>query len=99
VVPESPTAQGSPVEEQQQLKDHDIEDKANEEYPPPSDTKDEKMYQFSLAGFELCWSTWASPPPQVQDQGSPASRAGGVQSHHRNLLRIQSPLQTQGTSF
>jgi hypothetical protein len=40
VVPESPTA-----EEQQQPKDHDIEDKANEEYPPPSDAEDEKMYR------------------------------------------------------
>jgi hypothetical protein len=45
VVPESPTAQGSAVEEQQQPKDHDVEDKANEEYRPPSDTEDEKMYQ------------------------------------------------------
>jgi hypothetical protein len=44
VDPESPTAQDSPAEEQQQPKDHDIEDKANEEYPPPSDAKDEKMY-------------------------------------------------------
>jgi hypothetical protein len=38
-------AQGSPVEEQQKLKDQDVEDKANEEYPPPSDTEDEKMYR------------------------------------------------------
>jgi hypothetical protein len=38
-------AQGSPTEEQQQLKDQDVEDKANEEYPPPSDTEDEKMYR------------------------------------------------------
>jgi hypothetical protein len=45
VVPESPTAQGSPAEEQQQPKDHDVEDKANEEYPPLSDTEDEKMYR------------------------------------------------------
>jgi hypothetical protein len=45
VVPESPTAQDSPAEEQQLLKDHDIEDKANEEYPPPSDADDEKMYR------------------------------------------------------
>jgi hypothetical protein len=44
VVPESPTAQGSPAEEQQQPKDQDVEDKANEEYPPLSDTEDEKMY-------------------------------------------------------
>jgi hypothetical protein len=67
VVPESPTAQDSPAEEQQQPVDHDIEDKANEEYPPPSDAEDEKMYrdemrwspsgsklQFSPADFELC---------------------------------------------
>jgi hypothetical protein len=45
VVPESPTAQGSPAEEQQQPKDQDIEDKANDEYPPLSDTEDEKMYR------------------------------------------------------
>jgi hypothetical protein len=44
VVPDSPTAQNSPTEEQQQPKDHDIEDKASEEYPPPSDAEDEKMY-------------------------------------------------------
>jgi hypothetical protein len=44
-VPESPTARGSPAEEQQQSEDHDVEDKANEEYPPPSDTEDEKMYR------------------------------------------------------
>jgi hypothetical protein len=37
-------AQGSPAEEQQQPKDRDVEDKANKEYPPPSDTEDEKMY-------------------------------------------------------
>jgi hypothetical protein len=45
VVPKSPTAQDSPAEEHQQPKDHDIEDKANEEYPPPSDAVDEKMYR------------------------------------------------------
>jgi hypothetical protein len=45
VVPKSPTAQGSPAEEQQQPKYHDVEDKANEEYPPPSDTEVEKMYR------------------------------------------------------
>jgi hypothetical protein len=44
VVPKSPTAQDSPAEEQQQPKDHDIEDKANEEYPPQSDAEFEKMY-------------------------------------------------------
>jgi hypothetical protein len=31
--------------EEQQPEDHDTEDKTNEEHPPPSDTKDEKMYQ------------------------------------------------------
>jgi hypothetical protein len=45
VVPKSPTAQDSLAEEQQQPKDQDIEDKANEEYTPPSDAEDEKMYQ------------------------------------------------------
>jgi hypothetical protein len=45
VVPESLMAQDSPVEEQQQPKDQDIEDKANEEYPPLSDAEDEKMYR------------------------------------------------------
>jgi hypothetical protein len=63
VVPESPTAQDSPAEELQQPKDQDIEDKANEEYPPPSDAKNEKMYRDAdEVSFELCWSTWASPP-------------------------------------
>jgi hypothetical protein len=45
VVPESPTAQDSPAEEQQQPEDHDTEDKTNEEHPPPSDTEAEKMYR------------------------------------------------------
>jgi hypothetical protein len=45
VVPESPTAQDMPTEEQQQLGDHDTEDKTNEEHPSPSDTKSEKMYR------------------------------------------------------
>jgi hypothetical protein len=45
VVPESLTAQDSPTEEQQQPEDHNIEDKTNEEHPPPSDTEDEKMYR------------------------------------------------------
>jgi hypothetical protein len=45
VVPESPTVQDSPAEEQQQPEDHDIEDKTNEEHPPPSDTEAEKMYR------------------------------------------------------
>jgi hypothetical protein len=37
VVPESPAAQGSPAEEQQQPKDQDMKGKDNEEYPLPSD--------------------------------------------------------------
>jgi hypothetical protein len=34
-----------PAEEQQQPKDQDVEDEANEEYPPPSDAEGEKMYR------------------------------------------------------
>jgi hypothetical protein len=45
VVPESPTAQDTPAEEQQQPGDHDTEDNTNEEHPPPSDTESEKMYR------------------------------------------------------
>jgi hypothetical protein len=44
VVPEGPTAQDSPVEEQQP-EDHNTEDKTNEEHPPPSDIEGEKMYR------------------------------------------------------
>jgi hypothetical protein len=44
VVPESPTAQDSPAEEQQP-EGHDTEDKTNEKHPPPSDTESEKMYR------------------------------------------------------
>jgi hypothetical protein len=44
VVPESPTAQDSPAEEQQP-EDHGTEDKKNEEHPPSSDTEPEKMYR------------------------------------------------------
>jgi hypothetical protein len=45
VFPKSPMTQGSPTEKQQQLEDHDLEDMTDEEYPPPSDTEDEMMYQ------------------------------------------------------
>jgi hypothetical protein len=45
VVPESPTAQDSPAEEQQQPEDQDTEDKTNEEHPPPSDTEAKMMYR------------------------------------------------------
>jgi hypothetical protein len=44
VVPESPTAQDSPAEEQQP-EDHGTEDKTNKEHPPPSDIEPEKMYR------------------------------------------------------
>jgi DNA-binding transcriptional LysR family regulator len=44
VVPESPTAQYLPAEEQQP-EDHGTEDKTNEEHPRPSDTEPEKMYR------------------------------------------------------
>jgi hypothetical protein len=47
VVPESPMAQDSPAEEQQQPGDQDTEDKTNEEHPPPSDTEAEKMYRVA----------------------------------------------------
>jgi hypothetical protein len=45
VIPESPTTQDSPVEEQQQPGDHDTEDKTNKEHPPLSDIESEKMYR------------------------------------------------------
>jgi hypothetical protein len=44
VVPESPTAQDSPAEEQQ-LEDPGTEDKTDEEQLPPSDTEPEKLYR------------------------------------------------------
>jgi hypothetical protein len=44
VVPESPTAQDSPAE-QQQPEDPGIEDTIDEEQPPPSDTEPEKLYR------------------------------------------------------
>jgi hypothetical protein len=44
VVPESPTAQDLPAEEQQP-EDHGTEDKTDEEQPPPSDTEPEKIYR------------------------------------------------------
>jgi hypothetical protein len=74
VVPESPTAQDSPAEEQQP-EDPGTNDKTNEEQLPPvipnrrSCTEmltrwspSELNLRSSPAGFELCWSTWASPP-------------------------------------
>jgi hypothetical protein len=70
VVPESPMAQGSPAEKQQQPKNHDVEDKTDEEQPPSSDMENEKMYRDAVEvgslgaeapvpaySFELCWNT------------------------------------------
>jgi hypothetical protein len=65
VVPESPTAQNSPADEQQP-EDHGTEDKADEEQPPPSDTEPEKMYRdadevesFGAESPILAGSLWA----------------------------------------
>jgi hypothetical protein len=79
VVPESPTAQGLPAEEQQP-EDPGTEDEMDEEQLPASDTEPEKLYRDAMrlspselnlrslpAGFELCWSTWASPPLPVTE--------------------------------
>jgi hypothetical protein len=70
VVPESPTAQDMPAEEQQQLEDHNTKDKTNEEHPPraiPKTRRCTKMLtrwspsgpnlRSSPAGFELSWNT------------------------------------------
>jgi hypothetical protein len=45
VVPESPTAQDSPTEGQQQPGGHDTEDKTDKVHTPPSDTEVEKLYR------------------------------------------------------
>jgi hypothetical protein len=113
VVLESPTAQDSLAELQQQPEDHDTEDKTNEEHPPPSDTKDEKMYRDAdevesfggrISDPHRQASSFAGTPRHhhhspVQDQGSPTFRASRVQGHRRDFLRIQDPLLTQGTSL
>jgi hypothetical protein len=113
VVPESPTAQDSPAEEQQP-EDHGTEDKTYEEHPPPSDTEPEKMYRDAdevesfgaespiLASQQT--SNFTGAPRHhhrspVQGQGSPTFRASGVQGHRRDFLRIEDPLLTQGTSL
>jgi hypothetical protein len=66
VVLNSPTAQDSPAEEQQQPGDHDTEDKTNEEHRPLSDTEAEKMYQdadevesFGAESLILAGRLWA----------------------------------------
>jgi hypothetical protein len=45
VGPESPTAQDTSAEEQQQPEDRNTEDKTNKEHPPLSNTEDEKIYR------------------------------------------------------
>jgi hypothetical protein len=85
VVPESPTAQDSPAEEQQP-EDHDIEDKTNKEHP--------SRQALSFAGTPR-----HNHRSSIQDQGSPAFGASRVQGHRRDFLQIQDPLLTQGTSF
>jgi hypothetical protein len=100
VVPESPTAQDMSAEEQQP-EDHGTEDKANKEHPPRAILNPRRCTEMltrwspsglnlrsSPADFELCWSTWASPPLPVQGRGSPAFRASGVQGHRRDLFWI-----------
>jgi hypothetical protein len=95
-------AQDSPAEEQQQLGDHDTEDTTNEEHPSPSDTEAEKMYRdadevesFGAESPILAGRLWAllehlgiTTAPPVQDQGSLVFRAGRVQGHRRDFLRI-----------
>jgi hypothetical protein len=66
LIPESPTAQDSPAEEQQQPRDHDTEDKTNKEHPSPSDIESKKMYQdadevesFGAEALALAGRLWA----------------------------------------
>jgi hypothetical protein len=66
VVPESPTAQDSPTEEQQQPGGHDTEDKTNKEHAPPSDTEAKKLYRdadevesFGAEALVLAGRLWA----------------------------------------
>jgi hypothetical protein len=63
VVPGSPAAQGTPIEEQQQEEVHDVnnEDKKDEEYSPLSDTEGEKMYKDA----EEMESYGAEPPVPI----------------------------------
>jgi hypothetical protein len=88
VVPESPMAQNSPGEEQQQPRDHDTEDKTDEEHPPPSDTEAEKMYRdadevesFGAESLNLTGRLWAllehlgiTTAPQYRIKKVPRSR-------------------------
>jgi hypothetical protein len=94
VVPESPTAQDSPAEEQQP-EDHGTSDKTDEEEPPPSDTEPEKMYRDadeveSFGAESLILTGTGITDVLVQDHGSPA---------YRDFHQIQDPLPTQGTSL
>jgi hypothetical protein len=73
VVPESPTAQDLPAEEQQQPEDHDIETRPMKSTLPRVILKPRRCTEMltrssplelnprlSPADFGLCWSTWAS---------------------------------------
>jgi hypothetical protein len=81
-------AQNSPGEEQQQPRDHDTEDKTDEEHPPPSDTEAEKMYRdadevesFGAESLILTGRLWAllehlgiTTAPQYRIKKVPRSR-------------------------
>jgi hypothetical protein len=112
VVPESPTAQDSPAEEQQP-EDHDTEDKTNEEHPPPSDTKPEKMYRVAdevesfgaesliLAGRlrALLEHLGITTTPGYRIKEVPGSGRVEFKAITEIFFRIQDPLPTQGTSL
>jgi hypothetical protein len=111
VVPESPTTQDTLAEEQQP-EDHNTEDKTNKEHPPLSDTEDEKMYRDAdevesfgaespiLAGrlralLEHLGITTA-PWYRIKE----VLHLGRVEFKViAEILRIQDPQPTQGTSL
>jgi hypothetical protein len=111
VVPESQTAQDSPVEEQQ-LEDPSTKDKTDEEQLPPSDTEPEKLYRDAdevesfgaesliVAGrlralLEHLGITTA-PRYRIKE----VSRSGRVEFKAiAEIFWIQDPLPTQGTSL
>jgi hypothetical protein len=66
VIPESPAAQDSLAEEQQQPRDRHTEGKTNKEHPPLSDTESETMYRdadkvesFGVEAPVLAGRLWA----------------------------------------
>jgi hypothetical protein len=103
-------AQDSPAEEQQQLGDHDTEDKkTDEEHPPSSDTEAEKMYrdadEMESFGAEspvivgrlraLLEHLGITTAPRYRIKEVPRSGQG----RSRDFPWIQGPLPAQGTSF